>query len=62
MGYERVQGRFSALLSRHNSARDREDDALWNEFVQRVRELAGEDKYKAIMPDMDADEVEEAGD
>lgn len=48
MGYEIVEGYFSASLSRHNSQKDKEDGSLWLDFVNRIKEIADEEKYSKI--------------
>lgn len=48
MGYERAEARVYAFLSRHNSDQDRVDDALWDDFAERLRALASDEKYKPI--------------
>jgi hypothetical protein len=48
MGREAVGMRYSATVSRHNSERDAEDDALWADFRGRVRAIADEPKYEPI--------------
>lgn len=57
MGWERVTLRASALVSRHNSDKDRADDALWAEYIARVRAITEEARYEAIT--LDVDEVSE---
>lgn len=53
MGFERTQLTVSATVSRHNSDADRRDDLLWEDLSRRVRELAADPRYDAIMPDVD---------
>lgn len=40
MGYETVELRARASVSRHHDERQEEDDRRWEEFTARVRELA----------------------
>ncbi len=54
MGYEQVYLRATALVSRHNSERDRRDDELWKEFLDRVRLIANEPRYQRILLDVAA--------
>jgi hypothetical protein len=49
MGYDSRSVSFTAMVSRHNSERDREHDALWEDFCRRAREIADEEQYRAII-------------
>lgn len=40
MGYEAVELRAYARVSKHNSPRDDTDAAEWNSFIREVQELA----------------------
>lgn len=55
MGYLLVTGNFYASLSRHNSARDLEDNQLWLDFVGRISAISEEEKYKKISLGLTAD-------
>jgi hypothetical protein len=50
MGRDCVEFRVTATVSRHNSDRDREDDALWEELRERVRMICMEHRYESISP------------
>lgn len=40
MGWQQNRISVYGRVSRHNDDRDARDDALWEEFVERVRQLA----------------------
>lgn len=50
MGFELATWRVSATLSRHNSARDDEHDALWADMIARLQAIINEPKYEPITP------------
>jgi hypothetical protein len=52
MGYNRQEFTVTAVTSSHNSPRDDEDEALWNELVERVRQIVEDKKYERIIPMM----------
>jgi hypothetical protein len=59
MGSERAQMSITALLSRHNSDRDIEDNRLWAELVGRVKAIAADPRYAEIMVDVfNTDDIE----
>ena len=53
MGYESVQIRVYAAVSRHNSPRDVEHDQLWAEVAARIRAVVEDEKYRPILLDGD---------
>lgn len=55
MGYLYVSGKFYGTVSRHNSNRDKEHNALWLDYIKRITEIAEEEKYKDIILHIDAD-------
>lgn len=48
MGYDRCELTVSATVSRHNSPRDDEHDALWDELRARVEAVVSDPKYTPI--------------
>jgi hypothetical protein len=48
MGWDEQTLTISALVSRHNSERDRRDDHLWEELQGRIRTIVNEEKYESI--------------
>lgn len=54
MGFERVTGNFTAELSRHNSLKDIRHDDLWRDFIDKVKMLAGNPKYREILLEVNA--------
>ncbi len=48
MGYERLKFSVECLLSRHNSEKDKEHDALWAELRLKVEDIVNEPKYEEI--------------
>lgn len=48
MGRQWEDFKVCASLSRHNSEQDIIDDALWEEFQERVRLIAMEHRYEPI--------------
>lgn len=48
MGYESVELRVFARLSRHNSERDDADDQTWAAFTAVVREVASRPEFADI--------------
>jgi len=51
MGWTLIEFHGHASLSRHNSEHDKIDNALWNDFITRVRAIAAEVKYERILLD-----------
>lgn len=52
MGYAAVTMGGSATLSAHNSEQDAADDAAWEDFQRRVKEIAAEPQYEGIHLDV----------
>lgn len=50
MGRERREIKVVTFVSRHNSERDVEDDALTDELFEKIRQLAGEDHWRSVSP------------
>lgn len=48
MGADITRLVYQARVSRHNSPRDAEDDALWADFCARVQAIADEPQYERI--------------
>ena len=48
MGYDSQSITVWCSLSRHNSDRDEEHDALWEEFKDQVEKLINDSKYSEI--------------
>lgn len=48
MGYDIVDYRITASVSRHNSDQDEEHDALWEEVKKRIQEIIDDPKYAPI--------------
>lgn len=48
MGRDSVEIKIVALLSRHNSEQDAEDDAAWAHFQDRLKELTEQPRYSNI--------------
>lgn len=48
LGWTTVSLEVSASVSSHNSKQDEEDDAAWDEFCQRVRGIAKEERYQDL--------------
>lgn len=48
MGYELVDFKVIASLSRHNSDKDKEHDRLWEDATKRIEEIINDPKYKPI--------------
>lgn len=48
MGYDSRELKVSATVSRHNSPRDDEHDALWDELQARIEAIINEPKYEPI--------------
>lgn len=55
MGYTLVTGSIATSLSRHNSDKDVRHDRLWKEFIEAVRVLANNPKYREITLMINAD-------
>lgn len=53
MGYEHMQLRVIASVSRHNSLRDAEHDALWDDLCARVQAIVKDPIYRAILAEVD---------
>lgn len=49
MGYDSRELRVSAAVSRHNSPRDDEHDALWDELRAKIEAIVSDPKYVPIM-------------
>jgi hypothetical protein len=54
MGNELVSGKFVAVLSRHNSDKDIRHDALWQDFITKIKQIANNPKYIEIHLDVRA--------
>lgn len=48
MGYENISITVWCSLSRHNSPKDEEHNALWEDFKKRVEDLMNDPKYSDI--------------
>lgn len=48
MGYYAAEFRMVSHLSRHNSRRDRIDDLLYEELVERIRGITDEHRYEHL--------------
>jgi hypothetical protein len=48
MGYEHVEFKIVASVSRHNSDKDKKHDELWAEVIKRVEEIMNDPKYDEI--------------
>lgn len=57
MGYDQVQGSIVGRVSRHNSERDDDDNALWNEMTDRLRTVLADPKYNEVVMDYSFDEL-----
>lgn len=55
MGYNLVSGRFSATLSNHNSPKDVRHEALWLDFLDKIKGISNNPKYKEINLEISAD-------
>lgn len=49
MGYDSRRISFVAMVSRHNSQRDHDHDALWEAFCAEVREIADQPRFRDII-------------
>lgn len=49
MGRESVELKVVASVSRHNSPKDDEHDALWAELHDRIQAIVEEPKYEPII-------------
>lgn len=54
VSYQVESVEVSVLLSRHNSERDEEHNALWAELREKITSLASDPRYAAIQPELDA--------
>lgn len=50
MGYSTVGLQVSGSVSRHNSERDKQDDALWEELHDRIVALCSDPRYEQVSP------------
>lgn len=50
MGYDTRSITVMASVSRHNSPKDDEHDALWEELQKRVGEIVEDPRYQDIAP------------
>lgn len=48
MGLELVTAKVSASLSRKNSDKDVRHDLLWQDFIEQIKYIANNPKYKEI--------------
>lgn len=48
MGYERVEFKIAAAVSRHNSDRDIAHDLLWAEVIEKIEKIINDPKYADI--------------
>lgn len=48
MGYTQQSITIIASTSNHWDERDERDEALWDEFVEKVRRLASEPRYESL--------------
>jgi hypothetical protein len=48
MGYEQATIQISTRLSKHNSPRDYEHEALFDDLLQQIRLVVEQPKYEAI--------------
>jgi hypothetical protein len=48
MGYDSRELRITASVSRHNSDKDDEHDALWADLCARVEAIVNEPQYEPI--------------
>jgi hypothetical protein len=53
MGYDRVELKITARLSRHNSEEDRVDDERWRDLIKKVTDLVYGAKYARIDAQVD---------
>jgi hypothetical protein len=51
MGYDAVDVKIYACLSRHNSPKDAEHDALWEEVKKIIQCMVDDPRYRPIMLD-----------
>jgi hypothetical protein len=54
MGSLRAEGRFFATLSRHNSSKDTRHDELWLDFIDKIKQISSNPKYREINLDIQA--------
>ena len=50
MGYDYKEYTVCAHVSRHNSPKDEEHDALWAEMIERIKKIVNDPKYQPIDP------------
>lgn len=48
MGWDSRTLEITGHVSRHNSQQDKDDDADWEEFVERVNCIAKEHRYEKL--------------
>jgi hypothetical protein len=48
VGYDSVGWSIAGSVSRHNSPRDKEDDELWEDLVERLKAIRDEPKYERL--------------
>lgn len=48
MGWDLMNLQIRGRVSAHNSDQDRKDRADWEEFVERVKNIAAEHRYTAL--------------
>ena len=53
MGYDRRSMTVTVYVSRHNSEQDEIDDALFDDMVERIREIINDPKYADLGPNSD---------
>jgi len=49
MGYNQAEFKVTARLSNHNSPQDAQDEALWDELTERLKEICEEPKYALLI-------------
>lgn len=48
MGRLELEGYFSAVVARTNTPKDKRHDALWLDFLDKIKYIANNPKYKEI--------------
>ena len=52
MGFDSRRIEITAKVSRHNSARDERDDALWQLLLAEIRILLEDERFKSISAEL----------
>ena len=53
MGYERVEIKITARLSRHNTDWDKKDNKLWEELCAEIKDLTYSSRYARICSEVE---------